>query len=100
MYFIVEYLGRHWNGDFSLRRSFWLNGVAFWLLASVLFYQLSPYIDIYVYLLVKLTVAIVLWVGIWRSATKHPIKWQRILAKTVVILFVLFIASGLIKYGP
>jgi hypothetical protein len=87
-----SYFARHWRGDFSLPKSYWVNGALIFglgcnfavmlaVLATVAAFKGTPAVSVIVLLgEIALNVAAYIWaiVGIWRSAVKYqgPRVWS------------------------
>jgi amino acid transporter len=102
----VPYVGRHWRGEFSLPKSYWINGVLVFglgcnfvlLLATTVTAALflsagNPALATFAIVLeLALNISAYVWalVGIWRSAKKYegPRIWS-ILARVAVALGIL-----------
>ena len=109
----ANYFVRHWRGELTLRRAYWVNGFAFVVLMSVVHTILSISIDtlsLRIYALlsillsgIRLTGSIWQIVGVWRSAELHVSRggksWWADLAKLVVIISLLRLISGGIDSG-
>jgi hypothetical protein len=94
-----SYVARHWRGELSLPKSYWLNGLVIGLVCRIVFTGLltgiafaaasMPWLVLVFILVVALNIAIVVWiiVGIWRSAGRYtgPRIWG-ILARVVVAI--------------
>jgi hypothetical protein len=93
-----SYIARHWRGELSLPKSFWLNGFLIGLISRVLFSGLltgsqflgSVSVVVPVFLALQtLNLLVVVWilVGIWRAASNYAGRrlWA-ILAKIVVVI--------------
>jgi len=97
-----SYFARHWRGDISLGRSYWINGAVIGLVFLLFFYGAVAGLALgvqdrsaQVFGLVVLIIAQVglfIWqaVGIWRSASKHVGRGGKkvwaILAKIAICL--------------
>lgn len=101
-----SYIARHWRGDLSLARSYWLNGI---VLSAVAVIALRIVLESIrtankeARLIVALAVLIAFYVlcvwqfvGIWRSATPRYSLWGT-LAKFCVILGWLFLFVSLLS---
>ena len=100
-----NYFTRHWQGEYSLTQSFWINfivaGVLFLFLLKIYPEELitSPIHDLYIYIAVYcITLTVITWqiIGVWRSADNHILKTKRkVWAETVKVLMIF----GLISTG-
>ncbi|MBF0622012.1 MAG: hypothetical protein HQL54_08800 [Magnetococcales bacterium] len=93
---------RHWQGGFSLGRSFWLHLIVFNIILLLLFrlvtYTVQPQLGqtlfwIRIFMLLQLSSwAFTVWqvVGVWRSAIRHRIETKRLLWSTLAQAFVCF----------
>jgi hypothetical protein len=99
-----SYFKRHWRGELSLPRSYWINGFLIWALginllcvalltASVLALRGRPALLIGACLVeIAFQIAVYIWalVGIWRSAVRYPgPKFWSILARVLISIGVL-----------
>lgn len=105
-----SYFVRHWRGDMSLPRSFWVNMCLLNIGVSILgkiFYDV-PITSVAVsaayilaYWIFMLCLAIWQYVGVWRAATRHAVtgntRTAANLAKAVIILFSVLSAAGMYK---
>jgi hypothetical protein len=112
----VNYLLRHWRGDFSLPQSYWINSV----LVSMLWYLLTLAIttsgftqnlDIresgfWALSVMSVWVAIGLWsaIGVWHSADKHVARggtpgWART-AKVLMAIGLLRLVESALQSAP
>ena len=108
-----SYFARHWRGDFSLAKSYWLNGVVILgfgvnvvvevaMTAALLALRGQPVVAVVVLLgEIALGLAAYIWalVGIWRSAAKYqgPRVWP-ILARVVTSFGVLVTISNVLEH--
>lgn len=97
---MFSYIGRHWRGEHSLARSYWVNAVLVSLvlqlavtLAEDSLAELRIETSLYVALILIASLALItVWqlVGVWRSATNSALRTGRFLwpnvAKGIVIL--------------
>jgi hypothetical protein len=104
-----SYIARHWRGELSLAKSFWLNGFVIGFISRVLFSGLltasqflgSANVVVPVFFALQaLNILVVVWilVGIWRAASNYAGRrlWA-ILAKIVVVIGVLGSAAIVAK---
>lgn len=96
-----NFIKKHWNGDYSLAKSYWVNTflVSLALLLGVkLFYQSfserteARYVSITALLVTALAIAVQCWatIGTWRSASKHVSRGGKSFwAIAVMVLLVL-----------
>ncbi len=100
-----NYIMRHWHGELSLPRSYWLNGVLLWGLLvnmgglvalTVLVFAVGnksaplTWSALGAYLAIEITVYLWALVGIWRSAGRYtgPAIWK-VLARVAICLGVI-----------
>jgi hypothetical protein len=120
---IKRYISDHWNGHFSLVKSFWVNGLLVGILSYAIFVQILPslitigylslapdpvqqsvllYVNIIAGVLsYSLSVVVSVWqlVGMWRSATNHPLNGGQIFwAKAVKGLIIFIITIKIIDF--
>jgi hypothetical protein len=97
-----DFISRHWRGEYSLPRAYWLNGVVITyiavivcavasslLMAFLLGFMDKPYRDdAFLPLFYVLAFPIVVWgsVGAWRSATHHHNRFWGRTAKVFIVL--------------
>ena len=110
-----NYFARHWRGELSLPKSYWVNGLVFGFLAGTAIVALSYAVNsrgeaqpvVWMATLIGTWVVIALltmWqtVGIWRSATHYRMSggsfWGG-LAKTVTVLGVINLAYNCLFVG-
>jgi uncharacterized membrane protein YhhN len=100
----ASYFARHWRGDLSLPKSYWINGVVIGVVCRIVFTALltalvigassMPWLALVFVLVVLANVAVVVWqmVGIWRSAGNYtgPKVWA-ILARIAVVVAALYL---------
>ena len=109
-----SYLVRHWRGDLSLARSFWVNGFLFNFVLGLVLGMVSRLIEvdydprivlawlIFVWLLL---VSVSTWqvVGTWRSAGHHKARGGRafwaVLTRIVIVLGVLATIGNIARYA-
>ena len=106
---------KHWNGDYSLGKSYWVNTVfvsLLLLLGTALFASFfnertpARYPAIAVLLVTVVTLTVWCWsvIGTWRSASKHVSRGGRpfwaIAARIAILLSALRLLSGLITQAP
>jgi hypothetical protein len=105
-----SYFARHWRGEFSLPKSYWINGVLLFGLGCNLFLVIAAMLTVMVLrenpalavlvivIELALNIAAYIWalVGTWRAATKYqgPRAWS-ILARVAMSLGVLISLSRL-----
>ena len=112
---MVDYLRRHWRGDLSLARSYWINGallsialgIVIVVVASITNAEYAPGRTLAVVAAIWIvTVVVLIWqfVGTWRSASRHRSRGGRrlwaITAKVFLVFGVLqflgqFLSAGL-----
>jgi ABC-type branched-subunit amino acid transport system permease subunit len=100
-----NWMSRHWHGDLSLGRSYWVNGVLISFLGSVLFAgtvgglsaarsRPAAVVGLIFLIVIPPLIAIWQWVGVWRSAGNHMTRSGRrfwaVLARIAVVFGVLF----------
>ena len=103
-----SYVARHWRGELSLARSYWLNAVLVSILLRALIREIGARVlartdanyarVATIFAVLALTVPLRTWqsVGIWRSASKSRARgWSRA-AKVSVCLWLI---GGLAQYG-
>jgi len=104
----LNFVSKHWRGEYSLSRSYWLNGVLFgFLLLAVggvlvegteAARESSPYSE---FLLIAVSVYSVFYIaagiwqtgGIWRSAKRRGGYWGRAANASIVIVWLSFLGS-------
>jgi len=99
-----SYFARHWRGDLSLARSWWIGGVLINGLAVGMLFAIAAQVTILLFdrnrgvavvlllLQIVLTIGAYVWavVGVWRSAGKHPgSRFWPIVARVMIVLGVL-----------
>src|SRR5262245_16559435 len=92
------YFARHWRGELSLGKSFWLNGFLIGLISRAIFTILLtacqflgsvPAIIAAFIVIEAFNILVVVWilVGIWRAATNHQgRKFWAVVAKIMVVI--------------
>jgi hypothetical protein len=97
-----SYFARHWRGELSLPKSYWINGIIIGLVCCVILSgalvgfaaaavnAITTLPALFFVLALLLNIAIVIWVivGIWRSAGRYvgPKFWAILARVTVVIV--------------
>jgi hypothetical protein len=94
-----SYVARHWRGELSLPKSYWVNGVVIGIACRIVFSGLltgiaaaaasMPAFALLFAVVVLVNIAIVAWmiVGIWRSAGRYAgPKYWAILARVAVVI--------------
>lgn len=110
-----NYFARHWRGELSLPKSYWVNGIVFGLLVGVTVGALGfavnsrgdaqPVVWMATLIATWIIVALfTMWqaVGVWRSATHYRISGRKFwggLAKTVTVLGVINLAYNCLFVG-
>ncbi|SRR5579871_1173680 len=108
-----SYISRHWRGDLSLGKTYWINGVLVAVIWLIIWFGAIAGLSVGVkdrsvlvfclYAMVAVQVMLVIWqaVGIWRSASKHVSRGGRrfwaVVAKIAVCLGVIVGASTTLK---
>ena len=102
-----NYLVKHWRGELSLAKSYWINtafigivfGIAFVLIENSIYLQNNALIKTQVYAsLIVLSIVVYIWQigGCWRSANRHVAESGKAFwARTAQVVLVL----GLIQVG-
>lgn len=110
-----NYFARHWRGELSLPKSYWVNGVVFGLIVGVAVVSVGFGVNrsgeaqpvVWFATLIGTWVVIALFtmwqtVGVWRSATRYKAAGNRFwggLAKTVTVLGVINLAYNCLFVG-
>jgi ATP-dependent protease ClpP protease subunit len=110
-----NYFARHWRGELSLPKSYWVNGIGFGFLVGAAVATLSFTVNsrgearpvVWMVTLIATWVIIALFtmwqaVGVWRSATRYKAGGRKFwggLAKTVTVLGVLNLAYNCLFVG-
>jgi hypothetical protein len=110
-----DFIKTHWNGDYSLAKSYWVNTFfvsVVLVLSAQLFLQFfnersrARHVSSAVLLLIALTLAVWCWsvIGTWRSASKHVSRggksfWAAA-AKVAIVLSAIRQLNGLIIQAP
>ena|SRR6202034_3398622 len=99
-----SYIARHWRGELSLPKSYWINGAIIGVVCRIVFTALltglvigastMPWMALLFVLVVAVNVVVVIWqiVGIWRSAGNYtgPKVWA-ILARIAAALAAIYL---------
>ena len=107
---MLEFLGRHWRGEYSLARSFWVNGLLGSLFLGLYFIALAVSFPEgpesapgwnSSFLVLSLIFDIWLGVGQWRAANRHiEATGHRFWARAVQVFVVLtFLSLGQSVYS-
>jgi ATP-dependent protease ClpP protease subunit len=110
-----NYFARHWRGELSLPKSYWVNGVVFGLIVGAAVASIGYGVNsrgeaqpvVWMVTLIATWVIVALFtmwqaVGVWRSATNYKAGGKRFwggLAKTVTVLGVVNLAFNCLFVG-
>ncbi len=111
-----NYIARHWRGELSLARSFWVNqmllSLAFLLAMSPLSFLLVRHppgpqgLLIMALLFLSFTLAVATWacVGVWRSAARHEQRsgkhvWVNLVRVLVIVGFI-DVGNSMLELAP
>jgi hypothetical protein len=101
-----SYIARHWRGELSLPKSYWINGVIIGIVCRIVFTALltvlvigassTPALALVFVVVVIANVAVVVWqiVGVWRSAGNYTgSKVWTILARIAAVVAALYLLA-------
>jgi len=106
----MDYIKKHWKGDLSLAKSFWINLVLIYVLQTFLWkllehgtYTIYPPFESGIYLVAIIFSTLILFpwqiVGVWRSCNRYVenkgVRAWSLLAKITVIFGILVIVSSI-----
>ena len=98
----MNFIQKHWRGEYSLARSFWVNTILYNVFYSILFF--AVYVILYKNLFVMMLIGFFIFIwqanGTWRSADRHTKETEKKFWPVVVkILIVLGYLNFFIQLG-
>ena len=75
---VVFYFSRHWRGELPLWKAFWVNGFFGWLAITYISREISYTGNVWVAFATWALVMLILWKGVWVSASKSKENGQKL----------------------